>query len=80
MENFYACPKTFSFSVLTGNAPFHYEDYDTTYRKITRCEYKVPDDISKVAAHFISKLLVLNPDQRMPLEQLLKHPWFQINA
>jgi aurora kinase A len=44
-----------------------------------KVEYSLPDHVSKPAAHFISKLLVFNPDHRMPLNQLEAHPWFAVN-
>lgn len=66
-------------AVLVGSAPFHHAEYDDTYRKIMRVEYQLPPYVSKPAAHFISKLLVYNPDQRMPLDQVDSHPWFTVN-
>lgn len=63
------------YELVVGKAPFHADSYDNTYRKIMRVEYKVPDFVSKAASHFISKLLILNPDGRMPLDQAMIHPW-----
>ncbi|CRK97821.1 CLUMA_CG011197, isoform A [Clunio marinus] len=68
-----------AYELLVGAAPFHHEGYDGTYRKIMKIEYHVPDYISKAAAHFISKLIVLEPENRMPLEKLQAHPWFTAN-
>jgi aurora kinase A len=65
--------------VLTGYAPFHDGDYDITYRKIMKVDYKLPEFVTKAPAHFIAKLLVLNPDQRMPLDKLETHPWLAMN-
>jgi aurora kinase A len=66
-------------TVITGSAPFIHKDHDITYRKIMKVDYTLPDYVSKVAAHFISKLLVFDPEKRMPLDQLDSHPWFAIN-
>lgn len=63
------------YELVVGKAPFHADNYDNTYRKIMRVEYKMPDFVSKAANHFISKLLVLNPDARMSLDQAMIHPW-----
>lgn len=63
------------YELVIGKAPFHAENYDNTYRKIMRVEYHVPDFVSKAASHFISKLLVLNPEARMSLDQAMIHPW-----
>jgi aurora kinase A len=64
-----------AFELLAGKAPFHDEQYDVTYRKIMKVEYKCPDFVSGAACHLIKQLLVLNPDKRMPLEEIEKHPW-----
>lgn len=63
------------YELVVGKAPFHADNYDATYKKIMRVEYKVPDFVSKAASHFISKLLMLNPDARMSLDRAMVHPW-----
>uniref|UniRef100_A0A6P4ELC0 Aurora kinase n=1 Tax=Drosophila rhopaloa TaxID=1041015 RepID=A0A6P4ELC0_DRORH len=63
------------FELLVGHAPFFSTNYDETYKKILKVEYKLPEHISKAAAHLISKLLVLNPQHRLPLDQVMVHPW-----
>ncbi|KAI8045628.1 aurora kinase C [Drosophila gunungcola] len=63
------------FELLVGHAPFYSKNYDETYKKILKVEYKLPEHISKAAAHLISKLLILNPQHRLPLDQVMVHPW-----
>ncbi|XP_054735636.1 aurora kinase C [Anastrepha obliqua] len=63
------------YELLVGRAPFLATDYDETYKKIIKVDYKLPDFVSRAAAHFISKLLVLNPQQRLPLDEVILHPW-----
>ncbi|KAH8347247.1 hypothetical protein KR059_007251 [Drosophila kikkawai] len=63
------------FELLVGHAPFYSKNYDETYKKILKVDYKLPEHISKAAAHLISKLLVLNPQHRLPLDQVIVHPW-----
>jgi aurora kinase A len=72
--------KTFFLTVLTGSAPFMHQDHDNTYRKIMNVDYKLPDYVGRAAAHFISKLLVFEPEKRMPLDQLEAHPWFTVHV
>lgn len=69
-----------TYELLVGCAPFHAEDYSTTYKKIMRVQYPEPKNVSKAAAHFISKLLRLLPEQRMPLDQAMIHPWILSNT
>lgn len=68
------------YELLVGEPPFQTESYDETYRKISRVQYKIPDFISKAAEHLISKLLVLQPERRMPLANVKEHPWILANV
>lgn len=71
--------KTF-LSVLVGCSPFHQDDNDKTFRKILRVEYNpIPDYVSQLANHFISKLLVFSPEGRMSLDQAAVHSWLTVN-
>ncbi|KAM8704139.1 hypothetical protein ACLKA7_008702 [Drosophila subpalustris] len=63
------------FELLVGHAPFYSKNYEETYKKILKVDYKLPEHVSKAAAHLISKLLVLNPQHRLPLDQVILHPW-----
>lgn len=63
------------FELLVGHAPFFSKTYEETYQKILKVDYKLPEHMSKAAAHLISKLLVLNPMHRMALDQIILHPW-----
>ncbi|EDW83737.2 uncharacterized protein Dwil_GK13515 [Drosophila willistoni] len=63
------------YELLVGHAPFFSKNYDETYKKILKVEYKLPEHISKAATHLISKLLVLNPAHRLNLDQVMVHPW-----
>lgn len=64
--------------MLIGSAPFHHNEYEITYQKIMKLEYQVPDYVSKAAAHFMSKLIVIDPLKRMGLDDLAKHPWLSV--
>lgn len=68
------------FELIVGKAPFHSEGYDPTYKKIMNVDYRVPEHISKAAAHLISKLLIFKPQDRMPLENVATHPWLFISV
>ncbi|XP_035795581.1 aurora kinase C-like [Anopheles albimanus] len=67
-----------AYELLCGKAPFLATTYEETYRKIIRVQYTVPSDISKPAAHLISRLLVREPEKRMPLEHIAIHPWITL--
>ncbi|XP_050086328.1 aurora kinase C-like [Anopheles aquasalis] len=67
-----------AYELLCGKAPFLANTYEETYRKIIRVQYTVPSDISKPASHLISRLLVREPEKRMPLENIATHPWITL--
>jgi aurora kinase A len=67
-----------AYELLTGKAPFHANSYDDTYTKIMKVQYVIPAGISIPAQHLIKKLLVVNPNDRMPLEQVATHPWIKL--
>ncbi|KAI9734293.1 MAG: spindle assembly checkpoint kinase [Cirrosporium novae-zelandiae] len=63
-----------TYEFLVGEAPF--EDTPVmTQRRIARGEMTVPSWISPEARDLIKKLLVLDPEKRIPLEEVEKHPW-----
>lgn len=68
------------YELLVGEPPFQTASYDETYRKISSVQYKIPDFMSKAAEHLISKLLVLQPERRMPLTMVMAHPWILANT
>ncbi|EDN10976.1 serine/threonine-protein kinase Eg2 [Histoplasma capsulatum] len=63
-----------TYEFLVGEAPF--EDTPVmTRRRIARGEMKVPSFVSAEARDLIKKLLVLDPEQRIPLDEVQQHPW-----
>uniref|UniRef100_A0A1Q3EVQ0 Aurora kinase n=1 Tax=Culex tarsalis TaxID=7177 RepID=A0A1Q3EVQ0_CULTA len=69
-----------AYELLVGRAPFHATGFDDTYNKIMKVRYEVPPEMSRPAAHLISRLLVKQPEQRMPLEHVAMHPWIKLHA
>nr|XP_020653150.1 aurora kinase A isoform X1 [Pogona vitticeps] len=68
------------YEFLVGKPPFEAETYQETYRAISKVEYKFPPFITEGARDLISKLLKHNPYHRLPLEEVLKHPWVTANS
>ncbi|KAF5007814.1 hypothetical protein FDECE_5872 [Fusarium decemcellulare] len=63
-----------TYEFLVGEAPF--EDTPVmTQRRIARADMSIPTWISAEATDLIKKLLVLDPEKRIPLEQIQTHPW-----
>ncbi|KAH0608449.1 uncharacterized protein H6S33_001583 [Morchella sextelata] len=63
-----------TYEFLVGAAPFEDSPIETQ-RRIVRADMKIPDFVSPEAGDLIKKLLVIKPDQRIPLEEVVKHPW-----
>lgn len=62
------------YEFLCGEAPF--EDTPVmTHRRIVRGEMTIPAFVSAEARDLIKRLLVLDPEKRIPLEEVQRHPW-----
>ncbi|XP_035404394.1 aurora kinase A [Cygnus atratus] len=68
------------YEFLVGKPPFEAETYQETYRAISRVEFKYPVFVTEGAKDLISKLLKHNPFHRMPLKDVLVHPWITANS
>ena len=63
-----------TYEFLVGEAPF--EDTPVmTQRRIARGEMTIPPFVSAEARDLIKKLLMLDPDKRLALEDVEVHPW-----
>ncbi|ETN42617.1 uncharacterized protein HMPREF1541_01774 [Cyphellophora europaea CBS 101466] len=63
-----------TYEFLVGEAPF--EDTPVmTQRRIAKADMKVPSFVSPEGRDLIMKLLVLDPEKRIPLEDVERHPW-----
>ncbi|KAI1761881.1 kinase-like domain-containing protein [Hypoxylon sp. FL1150] len=63
-----------TYEFLVGEAPFEDAPVMTT-RRIARGDMKVPSFVSAEAADLIKGLLVVDPEKRLTLEEVQKHPW-----
>ncbi|KAL4986868.1 kinase-like domain-containing protein [Aspergillus falconensis] len=63
-----------TYEFLVGEAPF--EDTPVmTQRRIQRGDMQVPSFVSPEAKDLIKRLLVLDPEKRISLDEIQKHPW-----
>ncbi|NXQ64609.1 AURKA kinase, partial [Anthoscopus minutus] len=68
------------YEFLVGKPPFETKTYQETYRAISRVEFKFPAFVTEGARDLISKLLKHNPFHRLPLKDVLLHPWITANS
>ncbi|KAL2136573.1 hypothetical protein VTI74DRAFT_2878 [Chaetomium olivicolor] len=63
-----------TYEFLVGEAPF--EDTPImTQKRIARADMTIPEWVSKEAKDLIKRLLVLDPEKRLSLEEVQNHPW-----
>lgn len=63
------------YEFLCGSPPFEAETNSETYKRITGVRLQFPVYVSTKARDLITKLLRYNPAERLPLDQVLQHPW-----
>ena len=65
------------FELLSGYSPFAAKTNQDLYQNIRKLKIHWPADMPPVAKNLISKILKLDPKERLSLEEILKHKWFQ---
>ncbi|KAG7399191.1 hypothetical protein PHYBOEH_009549 [Phytophthora boehmeriae] len=63
------------YEFLTGAPPFETENTKETYRRIAHVDLQFPSHVSAEARDLLVKILRHDPQQRIPLERVLEHPW-----
>ena len=69
-----------TYEFLVGKPPFEAESNNETYKRITKVDVKYPAFMSTEAKDLISRLLRKVPSQRLPLAEVLEHPWIKNNV
>ncbi|GBE85210.1 Serine/threonine-protein kinase ark1 [Sparassis crispa] len=65
-----------TYEFICGAPPF--EDltgYNATYKRIAKVDLKIPSRVSPEARDLIAKLLQYDPEKRLPLTEVRRHPW-----
>ena len=69
------CIGVLLFELVTANPPFLGNDLDTLKENVLKLKINWPKDINVDAKNLIMKILKLDPKQRLPLEDMMKHPF-----
>lgn len=64
------------FALLCGRLPFDEDSIPSLFKKIREGEYTFPKHVNPLARDLISKILVVDPLERITVDQIKKHPWF----
>ncbi|XP_050235355.1 CBL-interacting serine/threonine-protein kinase 25-like [Mercurialis annua] len=65
------------FVLLAGYLPFQNENLMKMYLKIFKADYEIPPWISKDSRILISKLLVVDPEKRISIPNIMENRWFR---
>ena len=67
------------FELLCGKPPFAGTSQNELFTNIKKQRINWPDDIPPIAKNLISKILKQNPKERLTLDAILSHSWFDKN-
>jgi len=65
------------FQLLAGRPPFKGSHEYQTFQKIVNLEYEFPKGFPPVAKDLVERLLVLDPAERLSIENIRSHPFFE---
>jgi serine/threonine protein kinase len=68
------------YELIIGAPPFLEQTTKKTQIRIQNLDIKYPKTISKNAKNLLQKLLVINPQERLSLNNVIQHPWIIQNA
>lgn len=83
------CVGVLIFELLTGKSPFSPDQKPgvssaqaqrDTKKNIITLNYAFPDDFPVFAKDLVKKILTLDPAKRLPIPNILIHPWFKQNG
>lgn len=66
------------FVMLAGYLPFDDPNMNALFNKIERGEFRMAKYFSPEVKDLISKMLVVDPDKRYTLDDVIAHPWFRV--
>ncbi|KAJ3445031.1 protein kinase [Anaeramoeba flamelloides] len=67
------------YALLCGRLPFDQKDYRDLLLNIRRGSYAFPKFLGELEKDLISKMLVVDPEKRIMISEIKRHPWFTFN-
>jgi serine/threonine protein kinase len=64
--------------MVTGRHPWDLRNHGVMMRQILSADFTIPATVSAACREVISALIKVDPQARMPLDQVLQHPWFKV--
>jgi 5'-AMP-activated protein kinase catalytic alpha subunit len=66
------------FAMLCGYLPFEDKDNDILFKKIKECKIDFPHHLTNISKDLMKKILVTNPERRISINEIKKHPFYLI--
>jgi carbon catabolite-derepressing protein kinase len=64
--------------MLCGRLPFDDEFIPALFKKISGGVYSIPSYLSPGAKHLLQRMLVVNPLNRITVQEIMQDPWFSV--
>ncbi|VDD82212.1 unnamed protein product [Mesocestoides corti] len=68
------------YTLVVGHPPFDTREVKSTLNRVIAGDYKVPDNLSSDCKDLISSLLRKQPQDRIKLQEMIRHPFMTRNA
>lgn len=66
------------YAMVTGEHPWNITNTSIMLRQILKGAYTVPPFVSPQCKELITKMMQVNPRDRITIDQILKHPWLKV--
>eukprot|EP01130_Rhizamoeba_saxonica_P007734 TRINITY_DN3139_c0_g1_i1.p1 TRINITY_DN3139_c0_g1~~TRINITY_DN3139_c0_g1_i1.p1 ORF type:complete len:349 (-),score=72.52 TRINITY_DN3139_c0_g1_i1:31-1077(-) len=66
--------------MVCGYLPFDGNSFVELFTKIIYCSYSIPEFLSASCSDLISRMLVVEPTDRITLEEIRNHPWVLLDG
>lgn len=67
------------YAMLCGYLPFEDQKTSNLYKKILSADYTLPKFLNADARDMISRIFVTDPDQRIDIDGIRRHPFYQLH-
>lgn len=68
------------YALVCGSLPFDGNSFQELFTKILSANYFIPDYVSVECRNLISRMLVINPAERITLDMVKEHPWMKLSG
>ena len=66
------------YSMLVGTLPFDDQEINSLYEHIKIGTFYIPSNLSLKCIDFLKQILHIDPEKRITIEKIKKHPWFNL--